>query len=437
MLSKFLYKVLLITLVCFFFHNFAYAKSSSQKNAELSFEMLAPYTFNQLPPMQQKEYINQIRKAWLDFEKKYHSSSIVSAPIWQRAFFETANAAAPACIIGGANIWSVRSGKKYVCPTTGRSCDGKSDSFRCGAIFSEACISRTPISDLSERCYKESSAKALKKDEYEHIVSVMAPDFEALCSGKTVTNRDGCRTLANKMNDIAKEHSIRIAALEEYNKKPIAAPESTTAESKAAVGEANLPICSDGISPDKRKPNWWLPPFDLSATLCPFVSNRSQLTSLSQNGCNRNNPLSHLFTTGFRSADNSLILGQSSFLEGLIEDVSVQEKKSEDNILYTLQMLIPNTTKYPIAVERKNFSLRQDGTRFYLLDPYSKDPQEVKVSNTNRTTIAIDNVPTTSRQIEGKVHLADNCLLAQQLKQTGLYQPQVPITIPGPAGGTK
>ena len=429
MLSKFLYKVLLATLVCFFFQNFANAKSSSQ----LSFDMLAPYTYNQLPSKQQKEYINQIRKAWLDFEKIYHSNTIVTAPIWQRLFFENAYAAAPACIIGGANIWSVRSGKKYVCPTRGRDCDGKPDSFRCGAIFSEVCISRTPISDLSERCYKESSSKPLKKDEYEHIVSVMAPDFEALCSEKAVTNRDGCRVLANKMNDISKEHSIRIAALDEYNKKPIAAPES----SSTAGSSGGLPICSNGNAPDKTKPYWWLPQFDLSGNKCPFESNRSQLAQLTQNGCSSNNPFSSLFTTGFSTTDNSLILGQSSFLEGVIEDVSIQEKKSESNILYTLQMLIPNTTKSPISVERKSLNLRQDGPRFYLFDPYSKDPQEVKVANTNRTTIAIDNVATTSKQIEGKVKLADNCMLAQQLKQTGLYQPQVPIAIPGAAGGIK
>src|SRR5690606_17112507 len=121
----------------------------------LSLEVLSPYTYGKLSKASQQKYSKKIQSAWLGFEKSYkiphHKSSFMNSVLFEAAFAESTQ-----CIIGGNVLTAVTSGKHAVCPTTTRKCEGHSDGFECGDIFGKTCISRTPISNLSERCFNES-----------------------------------------------------------------------------------------------------------------------------------------------------------------------------------------------------------------------------------------------------------------------------------------
>lgn len=57
------------------------------------------------------------------------------------------------CVIGGVRRALVNKDSRKLCPTYGRSCNGKGEnSFLCGVIYNNACIERLPVSDLSARC---------------------------------------------------------------------------------------------------------------------------------------------------------------------------------------------------------------------------------------------------------------------------------------------
>jgi hypothetical protein len=399
---------------------------------EPDFELLSSKIYAQLSPQKQKEYVNEIRKAWLEFENTYPRETQKSVLLWQRLFLDVADAAeTKICIIGGALRETVNAGNgRFVCPTKGLGCKDKyPDGFRCGPIFGEDnCVPRLPISDLSQRCYDNSaSQKPLKPEDYERLINTtFGKDFELLCSEKTVTNKDGCRLLAQRINDLAETKKYRLVkneALQEYNKHPFA-------PSTALV---NIPGCSNGEEAGAVVPRFAISPQLPDNQICGFRNNKKLLEKLGQSDCKKVQ-LDNLFVTRFTTKDHSLLLNQTDVLDGVVEEVSVYEQKSQNNTVYTFQMLVPNILIDPPVMKRENVMIRQDGEKYFVINDRDHTSQEVEVMNVprNRTLEADTRIryAPTLKPFDSRTIFNKDCSLATQLKTDNLYPAGIPIVFP-------
>lgn len=139
----------------------------------------------------QQEYDYQL-------EKKGKFSSI------QIGFFNRAIASTSdqTCLIGGVQ----RSLVNGLCPTFGRSCSKKEDSFKCGEIYNETCVSRTPIKTLSKRCAATATLNVPETiDETEKFVKKAKNIYENNCLDAASRSKSGCMEFQKSLAQIEKK----------------------------------------------------------------------------------------------------------------------------------------------------------------------------------------------------------------------------------------
>ncbi len=368
-----------------------------------TFEVLSPFSYSKLDKKSQKKYTKKIQSVWMNFEKKYKvprskKSAFLSLLI------ESAYADDQKCIIGGSVLTAGNSGGRTFCPTTNRPCSGQDDGFECGDIFGKVCISRTPISNLSQRCFNAS--QALSTEEYQLAVQALETDFNALCSGTIASvTKDGCNYLAKKLT----------AATQEQH------------QSNPNFAGIQISECTNGEDHGTRRP-LWAPQFNLlSQNFCTFDSNRSILTQLTPQNC-RGAQTQNLFTTRIQTKNRVLLHDQADVVSGIIDRVDTIERTGADNSTFAVRMVKHDISRSPIAPTVTTYTIRQRGSKYFLIESSGVE-REVDITNTFRENFLVENFTSRypSRVFETKTFLADNCRLAsnlQTLRQSGAYTPE-------------
>lgn len=171
--------------------------------------------YKRLSVEHQQAYSRALQSAFLEFEEmmfdETHLSdsarnSQPSLRLWEHLIEQFQPVAIASsnnhCVIGGVLLSRQNQGGNSFCPTTGRRCElpGSSDNFKCGAIFNQGCVTRLPISSLSQRC-KQSGAN-FKWPEYDKVKKELEK-LELFCQ-KMQNGSEGCGYLQQRIADIRK-----------------------------------------------------------------------------------------------------------------------------------------------------------------------------------------------------------------------------------------
>lgn len=402
------------------------------KAKEPSFEMLTPAAYAKLDTKSQSAYMNKIRKSWVEFEKKYPLPKDKTS-LWN-LIIETAHADVKACIIGGSTLAAVRtSNGRYLCPTTGKGCEGQADGFRCGAVFGEACISRLPISSISERCYRN-SAPVVDKNNYEYTLNNMSTDLEIICSGQMASS-DGCKFLGRKLTEATNEMKIKIAALDRYNQANPATPVAATtapssgesnpdfvnvetpapsavARDRREVAAASASACTSG---SRRQRQAVAPAFDLiSGNTCIFQDNKRIIDALTSRGCSGRQITGNLISTEISSVDGSRLYGQANRFPTIITNAEVIERKSATEATFSVRMFKYDISVDPPKLQQISAKIQQKDGQFTFFNAYGI-PQKIKIQNNTRDSVTLSNISGFKPLMSSMFRMADDCLLTEDL----------------------
>lgn len=177
-------------------------------------DLILPYKkYSKLTGVDKVNYMQDIRRLYLAFEKQYWSVKKVSL----LDFLESTAYAAKSkwlrgkCTVGGRVI-SIDS--RGLCPTFGLSCGKEKDTFLCGQIYYSACIKRLPWTNISERCNTAAeqmesadTSKAISADVYGKIKAILT-DALTLCGAEIPSACDILKIRLNKVNQEFNKESI-------------------------------------------------------------------------------------------------------------------------------------------------------------------------------------------------------------------------------------
>ncbi len=108
-------------------------------------------------------------------------------------------------MVGGIQRRTVRARDgRFLCPTYGRNCDGKDNSFKCGSIYSNVCIDREPISSISQRCFDRSKAINPNLAQFSIIREESTKIYQRVCidSGQK-RDKEICRQFRDRLSSLA------------------------------------------------------------------------------------------------------------------------------------------------------------------------------------------------------------------------------------------
>lgn len=165
--------------------------------------------YQALPVEARIEYIKRFRQHMAQLEQDLSPTP----PISQNHFYfsqviSASQAGEEFCLMGGVKRPFV-GGK---CSTFGNSCSEQRDGFKCGPIFSSACISRTPVNDISQRCFLAANEKGIPTPaEYNQIKLQAETDYKAFCEDTGRQVSAGCHNFILQMNQLNQKISVQPA----------------------------------------------------------------------------------------------------------------------------------------------------------------------------------------------------------------------------------
>ena len=171
--------------------------------------LLSVHEYKRLSHPIHRMYIKEIRRAYLQFEQRsgYNKLQKFSRKRRKQALlflspllisYSEAAAASSKCLIGGVLRDQTASGE---CSTSGRSCNGSSDNFKCGGIFSGACVPIQPVKRLSKRCYDYSKDIALSAADYKNWKNLFDNTIQAYCENQKKAALD-CEAFKDRLDQI-------------------------------------------------------------------------------------------------------------------------------------------------------------------------------------------------------------------------------------------
>ena len=187
------------------------AKSSSLRKRRVTRKklLLSVSEYRRLSGFSRQRYIQKIRRAYLWFElqagynklqglsRKRKKSALLLLPPLLIPYSEAASSSGK-CLIGGVLRSKTASGE---CPIDGRACDG-SKSFKCGGIFSGACVPIHPVNKLSKRCYDKSKNQNMTNAQYQEFNNQFSKEIKQYCKQKSQSKN--CKLLSKKLEQIKK-----------------------------------------------------------------------------------------------------------------------------------------------------------------------------------------------------------------------------------------
>lgn len=403
--------------------------------ASAKLDLISEKKYAALNSLQQTWYTHELQSAWLQFELAYpKAGELNDHSIWQKILFtEAVAASAPKCVVGGVALGTKVVNGKTVCNTQSRPCTASNDGYLCGSIMASLCVPRTPTRSLSPRCasIKPTTKSALTPKQYSAAKKETESNYETLCADKTANTQDACNKLPAQITEIA-------------NSPQLTAAPSDTPDS----GVASIKACSFNLNPGGT--GLQLPKFGFSQEhACLYQNNQTHLERIATSGCASSGHKvgNELFLTRFRSINDNYLFNTSNVFDSIIEDVSVMQNNGPNDITYNVRMLKPNTQSSPVRLERTTVQVKvTNGQHFLCLPDCAIKQEPIKIENAVRSNILPEKLKAISRTamdslMDGKVMLAKNCMLANQLTSNNLYSAkgnaQSPVTAPKKAGGTR
>ncbi len=170
-------------------------------------QLLPSSNYGNLSSSARHNYIKNVKKSFLHFELavKDKSPAQKKTALLFPFFFIAKAQANPAnqCLIGGVMREKTYNEylKKVICPTFERECEGRPETFQCGAVFNNKCISRKPATSISDRCYKASENIPISSQDYQQYKSSVEDIAQEFCRGKHKFG-GGCISLMNRLQYI-------------------------------------------------------------------------------------------------------------------------------------------------------------------------------------------------------------------------------------------
>ncbi len=350
------------------------------KKQNYRFEVLSPEIYSLMSQKDQLKYVNLVREAWVSFEIQ-----LPQATFSKNSFqlFPTAIASAKSCYVGGAVVPTVKSKNKTLCSTLGRSCPGVSDSFLCGEIFNNSCISRTPIKTLSKRCLEAAKSVRPSKAEYERMVKSIHSNFQEICNRDPIpATVEGCAIVSKRITDISTPDSSQFVLSNQVS-RPSSSPIYKAYPSLQSVYKG----CPVAMNKFTGKP-MWVPQFDTSEALqCQFNQNQQLLDKIAQTGCT-DSPARPTYRTEITTGGLP-----STKRTGFISSMSEVSRSSRGTV-FNIQMVTYDLTKTPLGLRRENLILRENKNTFEILPTYDA---------TSGRTANVRNYQANSVNIEGGI----------------------------------
>lgn len=223
-------------LVCASLH----AEAKSTRSLFLEAEV-----FKNIPNTSQAEYIKQIKKAYLEFEKalpdqKFSLHEEASGQpanallsILMQAAFAAGN---EKCLIGGVERPKING----LCSTVNNACQDQPQSFRCGVVFGSICISRTPINSISERCFKQSALVPIAPEKFNEYVTNIVELKDKYC--KSGAPPHACKRFEERASTLKENYEKDV--LKRRADQMDAQRERAIRDAAAAVSQTTRPAVS-------------------------------------------------------------------------------------------------------------------------------------------------------------------------------------------------
>lgn len=230
---------MLITLLLLIAGSVSYAADDKVNPVDLQ---ISYEEFSSWPIPIQKAYWRQLRGAWANYERasqKGMKMASEEAPSdWQVAFksvisvfqIEPAADAAdskPTCPVGGWEREMVEEHGELFCPTTGKPCGklGKRG-FQCGVIFDSACVPRTPVENLTERCQKAAGDVMPDKSQYDSVQAQLNGVATRCRSGAYIDRfKPVCEAFTDRLTKVRSDYGALVT-----QKQPAQVPVKTQAK---------------------------------------------------------------------------------------------------------------------------------------------------------------------------------------------------------------
>ncbi len=211
--------------------------------------VMVPYSeFKTWPKEKQVKYFQDLRKIAADFEMAVNVDTEFAAlePRFELpAFLPEAFAdSGRYCLIGGVRrVMKPNAEGRMVCPTQGRGC-GNGDSFKCGSIYNDACVARTPLDEITRRC-SAAAGNAIPDQAFYNERRANMERIAQSCRNGEIAARfsSQCNRFTQRLNTIAAAYGGS------------AVPSGTPAWQDAEKGEGGVPpIENFGGTPDAPPP---------------------------------------------------------------------------------------------------------------------------------------------------------------------------------------
>lgn len=211
----------------FFVAATAGAQAADNKSKIRSVPVLLTYSeFKKLSSKQRTRYIGRVKDIFVEYEKmmmKY--TPVVENKIRIPIFFETADAgwAGQKCVIGGREGTTAGPGlcstRTFPCPDE----DKVNDGFKCGGIFSNACIPRLPIATISTRCRGESKDTEFEKE----VLEAAKKLYNDVCKDEDAS-KVSCQVLTAKLEKATEKAAAPVTPAPPATPPPATAPPAAT-----------------------------------------------------------------------------------------------------------------------------------------------------------------------------------------------------------------
>lgn len=224
--------------------------------------------YAKLSLVKQQAYDREIRAAFAEFEISTQDKMIfANHPKWiDFALFPEAFAGSNKfCLVGGVERSLIPSGNRELCPTYGRPCGSfGAAGFLCGTIYNEACVSREPLSSITDRCFQAASGAPLNSERYEQRRSVIQ-SVAADCRSSAIDDRykPQCEKFLQRMNHnnaMAQAALKSTAAATKPVQEPPAAPLPTPAPQAIRTSATEDVAPTPTPTPNAPSPAPVLPP---------------------------------------------------------------------------------------------------------------------------------------------------------------------------------
>lgn len=222
-LSLLLFKVFLLVI------------SGSVATASQEYFLLSTPQFVSLSQSQQQYYLKGLRQNLVEFEESLSDTYEYSLFNFLIPVAKAKRKWGRQCIIGGVTRPTVNG----TCPSRGRGCPGKADSFQCGGVFGGICVSRIPVGSISSRCNSAAPLNISPQD-YEDARPSIEDSLEKICQGKAASTI-ACRKMKQKFNQLKRDQAV--------NPTPTPRPSTTPAPTATP---APAPTSTPGSSPTPR-----------------------------------------------------------------------------------------------------------------------------------------------------------------------------------------